>query len=194
MTNSYQAIVIGASAGGIEALSTILSGLPNRFYPPIVIVEHVGNNDITPLIHCLADCSNITIEEATPNEIIYPNTIYIAPSGYHLLIEENKHFSLSVDPEVNYARPSIDVLFESAADAYKNRIVAILLSGANSDGTEGLLAIKNVGGFTIAQSPETAAIATMPQSAINANAAELVLPLDKIAPYLMSLPFTDAAE
>lgn len=194
MENSYHAVVIGASAGGTEALCTILPGLPGNFYPPIVLVEHVGNNDISPFITCLQAYTPIKIKEAEPREAISPNTIFVAPSGYHLLIEEDRCFSLSVDPEVSYARPSIDVLFESAAETFQHRVVGVILSGANGDGTNGMQSIKQQGGHTIAQAPESATIATMPQSAIDAGVVDRVLPLDKIASYLTNLCYSDNIE
>jgi two-component system chemotaxis response regulator CheB len=132
------------------------------------------------LIEILNDKSNITIKEADEKEKIEKRTVYIAPPNYHLMIERNKTFSLSIDELVNYARPSIDVLFESAANAYKNKLIGVILTGSNSDGTAGLKKIKEYGGLTIVQDPKTAESAYMPASAIAAIKPDYILSLEDI--------------
>ena len=162
----YQAIVIGVSSGGMSALKIIFSALPADFSLPIIIVQHVGPHSDSQWIKILNSQSLLQIKEADEKEKIQKGIIYIAPPNYHLLIEKNKTLSLTIDERVNFARPSIDVLFESAAEAYKNKLIGVILTGANHDGAKGLKSIKYYGGLAIIQDPETAESAYMPRSAI----------------------------
>jgi two-component system chemotaxis response regulator CheB len=176
----YEAIVIGVSSGGMNAMKVLFALLPKDFNIPIIIVQHMGASSDSQLIEILNDKSNITIKEADEKEKIEKRTVYIAPPNYHLMIERNKTFSLSIDELVNYARPSIDVLFESAANAYKNKLIGVILTGSNSDGTAGLKKIKEYGGLTIVQDPKTAESAYMPASAIAAIKPDYILSLEDI--------------
>lgn len=181
----YEAIVMGASAGGLEALREIISMLPADFPAPVLVVSHIAPTSQTGLVDCLSSISAIKIKEAEAGELIKPGTIYFAPPAYHLLIERDRTLSLSVDPRVNYSCPSIDVLFESAADAYADTLIGVILTGANEDGSEGLRLIKDRGGLTVVQNPLTAKSPFMPQSALSIVKADFVADLEDIAPLLL---------
>jgi two-component system chemotaxis response regulator CheB len=182
----YQAIVIGTSAGGLRALSAILPRLPADFPAVVIIVQHRSKDQRFLLEELLQDKCRIRVKQADEKEKIKKGQVYIAPPDYHLLVESDMTFSLSSDPQVNYSRPSIDVLFESAAAAYGSGLVGIVLTGANSDGSNGLSTIKNSGGLTIAQLPLDAEFPSMPQSAIDKGAAQLVFTLPEIGHYLIT--------
>lgn len=183
----YELIVIGTSAGGLHALTTILSDLP-KYYPiPILVVQHRMASTKSLLEDILQTKCNITICKADEKVAIVPGAVYIAPADYHMLVESNGTISLSSDEKVCYSRPSIDVLFESASYAYRDRILGILLTGANEDGAEGIRSIRNHGGSTIVQEPAEASYPLMPQSAIATNCVDLVMPLNEIAQYLKRL-------
>jgi len=184
MKRATEAIVVGGSAGALDALSTILPALPGDFPIPIAVVMHVSPDGATLLAPVLASRCALAVKEAEDKEPIAPGTVYLAPANYHLLIENDRWFSLSVDELVHYSRPAIDVLFESAADAYGPALLGILLTGANHDGARGMAAIHKAGGATIVQSPATAQAPTMPEAALRLFRPDLVLPLAEIGPYL----------
>jgi len=177
---NYEAIVIGVSSGGMNALKFIFATLPAGFSIPIIIVQHVSPRSDNEWIKVLNENSNLTIKEADEKEKIEQGNIYIAPANYHLLIEEDKTFSLTIDERVNYARPSIDVLFETAAEAYKNKLIGMVLTGSNNDGTSGIKRIKECGGLAIIQDPVTAESSYMPASAIAAIDPDYILSLEEI--------------
>lgn len=179
----YEIIVIGVSLGGLRTLQTLLSGLPADFMLPMVIVQHRGSQGGEGLVPHLQKRSPIMIREPEDKERILSGRVYLAPAGYHLMVDRNS-FSLSTDAPVSYATPSIDVLFDSAADSFGRHTLGLLLSGANHDGTEGLGRIKSVGGHTLVQDPSTAACPVMPQKAIDEGVVDRVLPLADIAAYL----------
>lgn len=183
----YKAIVIGASAGGFEAVKRILTSLPSGIGTPIIIVLHLSPHSDNYIAKLLNDVSNINVKEADEKEKLLPGTAYIAPPNYHLLIEKDYTLSLTVDPKVCYARPSIDVLFESAAEVYKNDLVGIVLTGANGDGSNGLKRIKELGGLAIVQNPLTAYADSMPRAAIENCEVDFVVSLDKISSKLIEL-------
>lgn len=183
----YDAVVIGASAGGLNALKTIFLGLDRTFNLPVIIVQHISPDSDNYLIHILNDLKIISVKEADEKEAPRAGMAYIAPPNYHLLIESDHLFTLTVDERVNYARPSIDVLFETAAEAWRDRLIGIILTGANSDGSKGLKRIKELGGLVIVQDPDTAEADSMPRAAILSTAVDYVLPLDEIAPMLNEL-------
>ena len=183
----YEAIVIGVSSGGMNAMKLIFFLLPKGFNTPIIIVQHIGAHSDNQLIKLLNDKSNLSIKEADEKEKIVPGKVYLAPPNYHLMIERDKTFSLTVDERVNFARPSIDVLFESAAGAYKNKLIGVILTGSSSDGTAGLKKIKEYGGLTIAQDPKTAESAYMPASAIAAIKPDYILSLEDIIKLLIKI-------
>ena len=184
MKKAYEAVVIGVSAGGLNALSTIFSHLVADFMLSVIVVQHTHPDSDDFLAHHLNEVCPLRVKQTDEKESIQPGTIYIAPANYHLLVETNKTFSLSVDEQVNYARPSIDVLFESAADAYGSRLVGMILTGANADGSQGLKVIKEAGGLAIIQDPDTAEADTMPRAAMAAATIDHVLPLKEISAFL----------
>lgn len=185
--NDYHAVVIGVSAGGFTALHTLLPMFPCDFPLPIFVVQHrmAGKDEF--MIESLDSSCSMLVKEADDKEIIEYGTIYIAPGGYHLLVERNWTLSLSVDEPVSYARPSIDVLFETATRACYGSLIGVILTGANSDGSNGVAAIKNNGGVTIAQDPETAEVATMPASAIASGHIDHTMHLTKIATFITKI-------
>jgi len=184
---NYEAIVIGLSSGGMNALKIMFSLLPADFKTPIIIVQHISPRSENQWISLLNDKSNLLIKEADEKEKIEPGIVYIAPPNYHLLVEKDKTFTLTVEERVNYARPSIDVLFESAAEAYKSKLIGVILTGSNNDGTNGLKRIQEFGGLTIVQDPRTAESAFMPASAIAAIKPEYILPLEEIIELLIKI-------
>jgi two-component system chemotaxis response regulator CheB len=183
----YEAIVIGVSSGGMNAMKIIFSLLPGNFSMPIIIVQHVGSHSENAWIKLLNDKSNLEIKEADEKEKIEKGKVYIAPANYHLLIERNKTFSLTTDEKVNFARPSIDVLFESAAEAYQNKLIGVVLTGSNNDGTKGIKRIKEYGGLTIVQDPDTAESSFMPASVIASFLPDYILPLEEIIKILIKI-------
>ena len=183
----YEAIVIGVSAGGMTALNTILPALPKDFSLPILIVQHISPRSENYLVHILNNSCKLNVKEADEKEKIIAGKIYLAPPNYHLLVEEDFTISLSTEERVSYARPSINVLFETAAIAYKNSLIGIILTGANNDGSSGLKMIKDYGGYTIVQNPKTAEVESMPKAAIKATKTNNVFELEKIAEHMIML-------
>jgi len=184
---AYEAVVIGTSSGGMQALKALFTALPKGFALPLIVVQHVGPRSDSRWITLFDAQSNIRIKEADEKETIAPGHAYVAPPNYHLLVEKDKTFSLASSERVNYARPSIDVLFETAAEAYKDKLIGIVLTGSNADGTAGIKKIKQYGGLVIVQDPRTAESAFMPASAISAVRVDHVLPLDEIVNLLSTL-------
>lgn len=182
----FKLIVIGASLGGMCALQRLLAALPIDLPAAVVVVQHRHPDSGNTIVMLLQEQCGLPVSEPEDKEPILSGRVYLAPANYHLLINEG-YFSLSVDEPVVYARPSIDVLFESAADAFGCRTIGALLTGANQDGTAGLAAIKTGGGFTIAQDPENAECPIMPQAAIDARAVDYIMPLKEIGPFLVEI-------
>ena len=181
-------VVVGASLGGLYALMEMLGALTTDFPCPIAVVQHrsADDDDETRLAEVLARYSALPVADADHGEELLPAHVYLAPADYHLMVEDGR-FELAVDDRVEHSRPSIDVLFESAADAYGPDVVGVLMTGYGRDGTRGMAAILAAGGVTIAEDPETALQPTMPRNAIEAGAASEVLPLDAIAARLIEL-------
>jgi len=184
---SIEAVAVGASAGGVEALIVLLEAIPLGFEPPILIVMHIPSNNGDLLLdvlrpHCLAP-----LRQAEDKDVPEAGTVYVAPPGYHLLVEPARSLALSVDEPVNFSRPSIDVLFESAAHAYGPGLLGIVLTGANEDGARGLKAIRSAGGLGWVQEPQTAVASVMPRSAIELAGADRILPLPQLASELAAL-------
>ena len=178
---------MGASWGGLHALETILSALPSGFRTPIVIAQHRSvDSGSGALSRMLAVRSGLDVCEAGDKDRIEPGWVYVAPPDYHLLVEP-EGFALSTEDLVQYSRPSIDVLFDSAADVYADELAAVVLTGANADGAYGLERVKRRGGVTIVQDPATAEKREMPEAAIATGAADHVVALDRIASKLMEL-------
>jgi two-component system chemotaxis response regulator CheB len=182
----YSVVVIGTSWGGLAALSTLLHDLPADFNLPIVVVQHRGKDSERLLAELLQDTTALNVCEIEDKEPLTAGTVHIAPANYHVLIEEG-HLSLSTDDMVRFSRPSIDVMFMSAADTYAARAIGVVLTGANEDGSRGLAQIARRGGVALVQDPKTAEIPIMPVAAIKAVPGAETLPLDALAPRLVEL-------
>lgn len=181
-------VAVGTSLGGLNALTTLLGSLPGKFRVPIAIVQH---RTLSPagggLAKLLQQQTRLTVLEAEDKMVLEPARIYLAPADYHLMIEEPGRLALSTDAPVRAARPSIDVLFQTAAEAYRDALLGVLLTGASADGAEGLAAVKAYGGRAIVEDPSTAECRTMPAAALAATAVDYVLPLDRIGDHLVTL-------
>lgn len=177
---AIDAVVIGASAGGIEALLTVLGALPPDFPVPILIVLHLPADQPSSLAELFARRCALAVKEGEDKEPIGAGTVYLAPPGYHLLVEPERCLSLSLDEPRHFSRPSIDALFESAAYVYRQRLLGIILTGASADGAEGVRNMRDFGGQVWVQEPEDAAAPTMPAAAIEAAGADRILPLAQI--------------
>lgn len=189
----FNAIVIGASAGGFEALNYIINSLHKELSTPIIVVQHLSPNFDSKLANILNKISHMNVKQAEDKEVILNNHIYVVPPNYHLLVEKDFTFSLSSDEKVNFSRPSIDVLFETAADAYKNSLIGILLTGANADGALGLKKINDYGGFTIVQSPSEAYAKAMPESALKLFTPNKVLSLHDIVAMIYAKTYSQGS-
>lgn len=179
-----RAVVVGASAGGIEALGVLLPALPRDCCAAVLIVVHLLRERPSMLAEIFSPLCALPVTEAQDKEPVRAGRVYCAPPDYHLLVDRDERLALSVDEPVHYSRPSIDVLFESAADIYGAALLGIILSGANEDGTAGLGGVRRAGGMTVVQRPDSAAVPYMVRSALQSGAAELVLTLPEIAALL----------
>lgn len=182
-----KAVAIGASAGAVQALQAILPTLDANYGLPVLVVVHVPADRANMLVPLLQARCQLVVKEAEDKEPALPGAIYFAPSDYHLLVEADESLSLSIDEAVNYSRPSIDVLFESAADTYGEGLIGVVLTGANHDGAAGLRAIVNAGGLAIVEDPAGAYAAAMPQAALEACPSAMIMKLDAIASYLSTV-------
>jgi two-component system chemotaxis response regulator CheB len=183
---AFQLIAVGTSLGGFDALKTILGALPKEFPLPVAVVQHRSPEDSEAFAPLLASYMKLPVIEVDDKERIRDGHIYVCPSNYHLLVDGD-HFSLSTDAPVLHARPSIDVLFESAAESFRNGVIGILLTGMSKDGSAGLKRIKESGGYAVVQDPALAEGPVMPEAAIAAGAADKILPLEEIAPFITAL-------
>jgi two-component system chemotaxis response regulator CheB len=181
------AIVVGASAGGVEALLKIFRPLPKGFRLPIITVLHLPDERRSLLAEVFSSHLAIPVKEADDKETIVPGTLYLAAPGYHLSVEQDLTLSFSQEERVHHSRPSIDILFESAADVYGARLAGVLLTGANSDGASGMARIKEYGGLTVVQDPSQALARTMPDAALALHTPDFLLPLPDIGPLLVEL-------
>ena len=186
-TTSCKAMVIGGSAGSLSVLLEILPLLKADIDFPILIVIHRKSGSESKLVELLQSCTLLSVKEVEEKSFLRGGIIYLAPANYHVLIEEDKSFSLDYSEKVNYSRPSIDVVFQSTAEVYKEQLVCILLSGSNSDGTEGLKRVGQLGGTVVVQNPETAIMSYMPEVAIKSLDESLVLNADQMADYINHL-------
>ncbi len=184
MTKASRMVVVGASAGGIEALTIILGGLQPSFRLPIVVVIHLPKSKDTQVLALLQSKSNLTMVEVEDKQELDGGTVYLAPPDYHVLVEDECSLALNCDEPVNYSRPSIDVLFESAADVFAENVIGIILTGANKDGATGLASITKAGGVGIVQQPSEAHSRIMPDAAISACPSVIILGLQQISKYL----------
>lgn len=183
----YNAIVIGTSYGGLEALKMILPRFDKEFPVPVIVVLHIGDHSNEYFVNYMDTLCQLQVKEAESNEAIKKGWIYFAPPNYHLLIEADFTFSLTTDEKHNFSRPSIDILFESAAWVYSKSLVGVILTGANSDGAAGLKTIKDFGGMTLIQNPCSALSAAMPQAALKIARPDIKLKLEDIADKLIEL-------
>lgn len=182
-------VVMGASLGGLAALDAILGNLPASFAAPMAIVQHRRADADSRLERLLAVRTSLAVREAEDKDPLCPGTVYLAPADYHLLVERG-HLALSVDGPVSFSRPSIDVLFESAADAYGPALVGVLLTASSEDGAAGIAAVAAHGGVTVVQDPATAVSPVAPLAALARTPVEHVLSVEEIAPLLVRLTET----
>jgi two-component system chemotaxis response regulator CheB len=176
-----EAVVVGTSAGGIDALGVMLPGLPGSTPFPVIVVVHLPRRELSPIVSVFASRCALEVREPRDKEAVTGGVAWFAPPNYHLLIESERTFALNVDPPVNHCRPSIDPLFESAAHAYGRALLAIVLTGANEDGAEGAAAVREAGGIVVVQDPRSAEMALMPQAAIARARPHAVGTLQEIA-------------
>ena len=178
---SCQALIVGASAGAIEALNLLLPAVPQAARIPVVVVVHLPPNRSSLLPELFSTRCAVRVREPLDKEPMSAGTIWFAPPNYHLLLESDASFSLSIDEPVNFSRPSIDVLFESAADALGANLCAIILTGANDDGARGAKRVRDRGGFVVVQDPSTAVASDMPSAAISRANPQIIAALPEIA-------------
>jgi two-component system, chemotaxis family, protein-glutamate methylesterase/glutaminase len=179
-----RAVAIGASAGGVEALSELLPALPANLHAAVFVVLHLPRDRPSLLVDVFSHKCGLEVREADDKEPVAPGTVYFAPPNYHLLVDAGPQLALSADDLVNHSRPSIDVLFDSAAQVYREHLLGIILSGANEDGAAGLAAVHEAGGLTVVQEPRTAPFSAMILSALKRRPVDLVLDLEGIAKLL----------
>jgi two-component system, chemotaxis family, protein-glutamate methylesterase/glutaminase len=180
----YRVVVVGASAGGLHALRTLVSALPADFGLPVVVVQHRAKESEL-LCELLQECCPVPVHEVTDKMEMGPG-VFVGPPDYHLLVDEG-YFTLSCDDPVRYSRPSIDVMFESAVDTYGMDVVGVVLTGANADGARGLRRVADAGGHAVVQHPDTAEVRVMPRSALKAVPGACVLPLEEIGAHLAAI-------
>ncbi len=183
----HDAVVIGLSLGGLKALEMILSQLEADFALPVMVVQHRAPDSDDFLSQHIDEVCALHVTDAADKMPIEAGYVYFAPPGYHLQVEPDRTQSLSVDPPIQWSRPSIDVLFETAAEVYRERLVGIVMTGTNTDGSSGLIRIKQLGGCTVVQDPHTAQAPEMPTAAIAAAQPDHILPLESIGGFLASL-------
>jgi two-component system, chemotaxis family, protein-glutamate methylesterase/glutaminase len=183
-------LLIGGSAGSLEVIMKIISEMPFLEGLVIVVIVHRKNTTDSILLELLSGKTNLAVKEVEDKMPITPSTVFIAPSDYHLLFEDSETFSLDASEKIHFSRPSIDVSFQSASEVFKDQTIAVLLSGANADGTEGLKSIREFGGMTIVQSPESSDVSFMPQEAINAGVVDIIIHAHEL-PSLLKKIFTD---
>jgi two-component system chemotaxis response regulator CheB len=186
-----EAVVIGGSAGGVDALVALLPALPAGYALPVFCILHLPGDRDSRLAELFDERLPVPVKEAADKEEIAPGTVYFAGPGYHLSVERDRTFSLSCEPPVHFARPAIDVLLESSADTYGPALAAILLTGANEDGADGMATVRARGGFTVVQDPLDAQVPTMPAAAIRRCKPNLILPLARIHALLPMLEMNE---
>jgi two-component system chemotaxis response regulator CheB len=182
----YSVVAVGTSWGGLSALTKLLGALPADFKIPVVLVQHRSKDSERLLVQLLQDATDLKVCEIEDKDPLTPGTVHVAPANYHVLIEDG-YASLTLDEPVRFSRPSIDVMFSSAADTYRSATIGVVLTGANEDGARGLAHIVKRGGLALVQDPKTAEIPIMPEAAIRAVPTVEVLPLETLAPRLIEL-------
>jgi two-component system chemotaxis response regulator CheB len=185
---AFDAVVLGGSAGGTEVMALLLASLPADFAPAVLIVSHLPADTPSYLVESLRYRCRLPVVEPDSGESVVAGRVHVAPPGYHMLVDDDRTIALSIDSSVRYSRPSIDVMFESAAHVYATRLLGILLSGANDDGSHGLEVIRAMGGVAWVQDPQTASSATMPRAAIARGAVDDILSPTLMAQRLAALP------
>ena len=183
---AYSVVAIGTSWGGLAALTKLLGDLPSDFGIPVVVVQHRSKDSERLLVQLLQDTTDMKVGEIEDKDPLTPGTVHVAPANYHVLIEDG-YASLTIEEPVRFSRPSIDVMFSSAADTYGAAAIGVVLTGANEDGARGLAHIVRRGGLALVQDPKTAEIPIMPQAAIRVVPTAEVLPLETLAPRLIAL-------
>jgi two-component system chemotaxis response regulator CheB len=184
---AFEIVALAASAGGLAALSQVLSGLPEEFAPAVVVVQHLDPRHRSLMADILNRRTPLPTKEAEEGERVRGGTVFIAPPNRHLLVNQNATLSLSQSELVHFVRPSADLLFESVAASYGERVIAVVLSGSGTDGAMGLQAVKKMGGTVIVQDERSAEFFGLPHAAINTGNVDFVLPLEEIAPALLQL-------
>ena len=191
-TIAFNVVALAASAGGLQAISTILSALPADFPAAILVVLHISSTYPTKLVEVLSLRTALQVKPAATGDILRPGTVYIAVPAHHLLVQPNGTLLLADTPKMNFVRPAADKLFMTMATNYQSRAIAVVLSGSNSDGALGVLSVKKYGGVAIAQDEATCEFFDMPGAAIATGRVDWVLPLDAIAPALVHLVTSEA--
>lgn len=184
---SFRVVVIGVSTGGVQALKRLLGHLPPAFPLPILIVQHIRPDSGSGLAKLLDELCPIRVKEAEEEELLAPGCVYLAPANYHLLVERDETISLSGEPLVNFARPAVDVLFESAAEAFGGAVIGVILTGAGYDGGKGMAKIKEKGGVAIVQDPGEAEAPSMPKHALSLVVADHVISIEQLPGILLRL-------
>jgi len=187
ITHPAGLIVIGGSAGSLDVILRMLPLLKTTIQSAIIIVLHRKTSDENILTELLCAKTTLPVKEVEDGDMLIAGTIYVAPADYHLLVEKQGGLSLDASEKINYSRPSIDATFESAAEAWGEKLTAIILSGGNADGSEGMKVVKQHGGICVAQNPATASSAYMPQYAINHVAVNSILNAEEMAAYINTL-------
>jgi two-component system chemotaxis response regulator CheB len=183
---AYSIVALGTSWGGLSAMTRLLGALPEEFPIPIVVVQHRSKDSDRLLAQLLQDATSLKVCEIEDKDGLCPGTVHVAPANYHVMIESG-YFSLTIEEPIRFSRPSIDVMFTSAADTYGSGAIGVVLTGANEDGARGLAHIVKRGGRALVQDPKTAEIPIMPEAAVKAVPSAEILPLDRLAPRLIAL-------
>lgn len=191
-TIAFNVVALAASAGGLQAISTILSALPADFPAAILVVLHISPTYPSKLAEILSQRTALQVKPAATGDVLRPGTVYVAVPAHHLLVQPNGTLLLADTPKMNFVRPAADKLFMTMAANYKSRAIAVVLSGSNSDGALGVLSVKKYGGVVIAQNESTSEFFDMPGAAIATGRVDLVLPPDAIAPALVHLVTSEA--
>jgi two-component system chemotaxis response regulator CheB len=184
---AFDVVALAASAGGLTALSTVLSMLPTNFPAALVVVQHLDPRHRSLMAEILSRRTSLPVKQAAEGDCLKPGRVFIAPPNRHLLVNPNGTLSLSQSELVHFVRPSADLLFESVAASYKDRAIAVVLTGTGSDGNMGVKAIKKMGGTVIAQDEKSSEFSGMPSAAIQTGQVDFILPLEEIPPALVTL-------
>lgn len=187
LTMNYKAVIIGGSAGSFQVVTRILNSLPPSFPVPVLLCLHRLKHVRSGFVEALSLKSAIPVEEPFDKDVLRPGRAYLAPANYHMYIELANRIALSGEETVNHSRPSIDLSFITAANAYRDKLIGIILSGANKDGAMGLKKVHDLGGVTLVQDPEECEVKTMTQSALQLTRVDYVYSTDQIISYLKKL-------